>query len=345
MITRAWKLFRKALSKKSDTRHLADFFEEEAYESGFSEFYREHLAKHLIRAEETRVIYSYWVARRILIMFILCVSGLGATLYYAFDNGWHALLMAIFVFLFSLKWCFFPARAYSHNMKQEVFQSIFRYLGDFDFSANTPSNIDKFNGSDILPKFKSYTTEDHIKGVYRKVKFEMEEVSLLSRAYPQKGREVYRGLLFLIDCPKPFRGKTVVTSSHRKALPAFHSKFDNLSRVYLKNPQVEAEYHVYTTNKEEAGYLLINAFIERISALGDVFSKYNTEKRRRVECSFFDQKLMIALECRRNLFEVGSVFSPVSKEDLRLILAQVFWLFKVIDTLFHKLDKKSLPKK
>lgn len=344
MIGRWWGLFAKALLKQHDTRHLVDFEEEASYEVGFREFYKEHLAKHLIQAEKSRVIYSNAVAWRLLIAMFLAVCCFFLGIIFLPWNSSYILLLCLAGGVLSIRWCFFPARAYSHNIKEEVFQQIFKYLGDFTFAAETPSNIDKFEGSGILPKFRSYATEDHIQGKYRKVKFEMEEVSLLSATYPKKGKEVYRGLLFLIECPKPFKGKTVVVSSHRKMLPAFHSNFTGLQRVFLKDPKVEAEYHVYTTDKEEAGYLLINAFIERMSALGDLFAKYNPGKQRKVECSFFDQKLMIALECRRNLFEVGSVFSPITKEDLRLILAQVYWLFKVIDTLFHKVPEELLPK-
>lgn len=334
-----YKLFRMLIGV-GDVKHLENFQELEDFEKGFREFYKKHLSERLLKAEKTRIYYVSIITRRLFVLFIIFILLTILLLKYSLLN-YNSLVFLLILSSFLLWWAFLPKKKYSHDVKKAVFKPIFRYLGDFSFSPNGNSNIEKFSASGILPEHKSYETEDHITGHYRKVNFEIEEVALYRSIVAGKGKEVYRGLIILLDCPKPFYGRTVVISSRSKLPKLLNKKYPDLKRVFLKNPAVEAEYNVYGSSRDEAGYLLVNAFIERISNLGNVFAQYNPNKKRGVECSFFDNKLMLAVECRRNLFEIGSVFSPITTDDLRMIIAQVHWLFKIIDTLFHKLPSNK----
>ena len=87
-------------------------------------------------------------------------------------------------------------------------------------------------------------------------------------------------------------------------------KRENFEDVKLESNEWQKRFKAYTTNQVDARYLLTPAFMQRFLNLTTAFG---TNK---AKCSFYDDKIMIAISTRRNLFEVGNLFTPVSGDKL-----------------------------
>ena len=89
------------------------------------------------------------------------------------------------------------------------------------------------------------------------------------------------------------------------------SKEIPLNKVKFENNEFARHFNVYSSDENEARSLVTPAFLERFYHLKNAFG---TGK---IKCSFFENKLMIAISTKRNLFEIGGLFRPLG--DIRSI--------------------------
>ena len=101
----------------------------------------------------------------------------------------------------------------------------------------------------------------------------------------------------------------------------------DLKPVKLESPEWERRFCAYSDNQVEARYMLTTAFMERFLNLTTAFG---TDK---AKCSFYDDKIMIAISTKKDLFEFGNLFKPVSKDKF---YAELTSILELIDYL--KLD-------
>lgn len=76
--------------------------------------------------------------------------------------------------------------------------------------------------------------------------------------------------------------------------------------VKLEDVSFDKRFNVYTTDQVEARYLLTPTFMEKLKSLETAFGAKN------IKCSFFDNQTMFAIPCKKDLFELGSLFIPLS---------------------------------
>lgn len=113
------------------------------------------------------------------------------------------------------------------------------------------------------------------------------------------------------------------------------SKEIPLNKIKLENTEFTKRFNVYSSNEAEARNLVTPTFMEQFDNLKNAFG---TGK---VKCSFFDNKLMIAINTKRNLFEIGGLFRPLG--DIRSInrfYKEINFILKMVE--YFKLNEKSV---
>ncbi|MBP5216014.1 MAG: DUF3137 domain-containing protein [Alphaproteobacteria bacterium] len=99
-------------------------------------------------------------------------------------------------------------------------------------------------------------------------------------------------------------------------------------KVILEGIPFLKRWKVFTDNQIEARYILTPVLMEKITELKKLFHGHC------IDCSFFDNKLLIAVHTRKNLFETTSLFVPaLSYHKVRQVINQLHSIFSVIELL------------
>lgn len=115
---------------------------------------------------------------------------------------------------------------------------------------------------------------------------------------------------------------------------AYYVQKKKMQDVKLESALFEKQFNVYTKNQVEARYLLSPTFMDRLQNLRTAFG---TQK---IKCSFFDDQIMFAISTRKDLFELGSLFKPLSSNsDVENFYKELSSVQQMID--YFKLDQKT----
>lgn len=107
-----------------------------------------------------------------------------------------------------------------------------------------------------------------------------------------------------------------------------------LEPVLLEDPKFCNRYNVYSSDQIEARYLVTTAFMERFQKLNTSFGAH------KAKCSFCGDEIIFAISTKKNLFEIGSLFTSLKKiksiNDFYNELSSIFELAE-----YFKLDEKT----
>ena len=99
-------------------------------------------------------------------------------------------------------------------------------------------------------------------------------------------------------------------------------------KVALEGLPFMRQWKVLTDDQVEARYILTPVFMEKMLAIKHLFHG------KAIDFSFFDNKLLIAVHTRKNLFETTSLFVPaLSYHKVREVISQLNSIFSVIDVI------------
>lgn len=114
----------------------------------------------------------------------------------------------------------------------------------------------------------------------------------------------------------------------------FYVQKKKMQDVKLEATAFEKRFNVYTKDQVEARYLLTPAFMDRLQNLETAFGT------RKIKCSFFDDQIMFAIPTRRDLFELGCLYKPLSSNsDIENFYKELTSIQQMID--HFKLDQKT----
>lgn len=103
--------------------------------------------------------------------------------------------------------------------------------------------------------------------------------------------------------------------------------------VKLEDVSFDKRFNVYTTDQVEARYILTPTFMEKLKSLETAFGAKN------IKCSFFDDQTMFAIPCKKDLFELGSLFKPLnSNKSIENFYNELHSIQQMID--HFKLNEK-----
>ncbi|ACA84439.1 DUF3137 domain-containing protein [Shewanella woodyi] len=298
--------------------------------------YDEHIEP-LTRKFENRRVASLKALRQRLYMSLAIFAGV-LIISVLIDNQqrlglpWPFFLLPLIPLIW---WSSRPVSRYKSDVKQRVFPKIFRYFGDdFIFSSTHQMSLSALKRSKLLPSYDNASFEDYVQGTYKGVEIAINELELTKEVKRDKRREtqtVFNGVMVQLSCHKPFTGHTVVVKTRGGLINFLSDSFKSLSRVKLEDVRFEKQFDVFSSDQIEARYLLTVTFMERLQELASCFSG-------KIQCAFYDDKLLIMLASSEDRFELGSIFHGATFEyEFSQINKEMRQLFAMIEVL--KLDE------
>ncbi len=109
---------------------------------------------------------------------------------------------------------------------------------------------------------------------------------------------------------------------------------EKLLKLMLEDFQFNKKFKAYSSDQIEGRYLLTTAFMERLLNIQTTFGTKD------IKCSFYEDKLMIAISTNKNLFELGNLFCKVDKSVyIEKFLDEIISILIMID--YFKLDENT----
>jgi hypothetical protein len=311
------------------------FDDPEDAEKPFAPHYEQYIRPHIQRFEEKRIEALQILRKRTLIAILIIVVCIAAVIANAYADIVAAKFLIFLVFgtaMMLSMWCYLPTKKYKSAIKEKIFPNIFNFFGeDFQYSEKAQLSIESLKPSGIIPSYDKDHTEDYIKGSYKDVVLELIEAKLSSSSGTGKDRRTtvhFKGIVILLSMNKNFSGKTIVQRDAGKFSNWVIDKIGKMKKVALEDPVFEKKFEVYSSDQVEARYLLTTSFMERLLELSTLFGNLG------LECSFYDDKLLLMIPSPKNHFETSSIFqSATFTEDVNTSLKEMLMIFQIIDIL------------
>lgn len=107
----------------------------------------------------------------------------------------------------------------------------------------------------------------------------------------------------------------------------------NNKKINLEDPEFIKQFHIQSEDEIEARYLVTPAFMERFLNLTTAFGTKNAK------CSFYSDKIMIAISTRKDLFECGTLYKPFTESKNIKLFKELQSILDLID--YFKLNEKT----
>lgn len=228
------------------------------------------------------------------------------------------------------------SRQLAKTYKSIVVRRVVAALGQ-GFTYNPESSFTKihFLSMDLFnEKCEDWKSEDEIGGRKNLVSYSLHEAKATHTEGSGKNRRtvtIFKGLIVRLDFNKNFAGHTVVIpDSEGKILGGLFGESESRSRmqiVRLENVDFEKVFSVYSSNDQEARYLLTPKLMELVLETRALF---NAD----VRLSFQENSLFLTIPQSKDRFEVVLFGRAVTPESAAGDLVEVVTLAeKLVDVL------------
>lgn len=232
--------------------------------------------------------------------------------------------------IFSFLYCNSPVVSFKIDVKHEIMEKFAEFWGTFSYryAYSLPDKI--IEESKIFPFYTRKDGDDYFSGCYNQVQTIISEEQFYRKVRTKNGSydaTVFYGIVILLEMNKKFKGQTIVIKDSG-IFNCFKRMLRKQERVALEDVRFERRFEVFADDQIEARYLLTTAFMERILKAKDAFRGKN------IQFSFFDNKLLIAIETQSNMFEVSSLFRRVTnRKMIDRAFSQFASVMEIIDIL------------
>lgn len=189
------------------------------------------------------------------------------------------------------------------------------------YSAKGTLTKDIFKGAGMYRTGwgEEFKNEDTIRGKVGETDFVYGEVELYHMQ--QTGKSAvkvvdFKGFIFEADFNKYFQGVTMLTSDigfMSKTQPGIFSK---MKRCIMEDVNFERMYNTYSTNDQEARYILTPALQHRIMEMNRTFATQLGDKH--LSISFRANRMLIAVPSDTDRFEVKYDLDSVKRDLLAI---------------------------
>lgn len=165
---------------------------------------------------------------------------------------------------------------------------------------------------------EQFDCEDTIRGKVGETDFVYSELTLSHQQSTGKSTITvidFKGFVFEADFNKYFGGITVLSTDHAH-LMARHAIFSKLKRCHLEDVNFDRLYTTYTSNDQQARYILTPALQQRIMEMNRTFTEHLHDHE--LSISFHDDRMLIMVPSDTNRFEVKYETSQVMTDFLAL---------------------------
>ena len=310
------------------------FEDPEGTEKPFTPHYEQYIRPHIQGFEKKRIEVLEILRKRTLIAILFNVVLIPVVIAIVYAEIISIVVLFFLIFLAETVlgiWWRLPTKRYKSAIKEKIFPNIFSFFGeDYQYSEKAQLSIESLIPSDIIPGYDRKRTEDYIKGSYKDVVLELIEAKLVSTRSGEDSRTTvsFKGIIILLSMNKKFSGKTIVRQDAGKFSNWAIGKIRKMEKVVLEDPVFENKFEVYSSDQVEARYLLTTSFMERLLELSALFGNFG------LECSFYDDKLLLMISSPKNHFETSSIFQPATfTDDVKTTLEEMLMIFQIIDIL------------
>jgi len=297
---------------------------------GFDAHYTSAIEPWIVKQEDRRKLFLKLAALAIVVTIVL-IAALQLLYWGVIGDAFHiaAILFAVPAVMGGAV-CWAIVWLFRFSIKQYLVPKVCQFAGLAFDARPTSFPFNLFDDADFLPNHDRKVWEDGISGTHENVEFSLVEAKLQTRQSTDTGsdswRTKWRGMFFLLEFPKPFQGRTIVTREKGAMGKLFSGQ--PADPVHLEDPRFEKLFEAYSTDQVEARYLLTPTFMERVVALAAMVGKDSPE------FAFVDNRLGIAVKSSKNRFEGGSILTPMQdRKRVDDLVLELSLIFHIIDAL------------
>lgn len=317
-------------------------------QSRFLEYYKQNLGNKFqgleVKRKEYLSFFWKWVINFILIaLFWIGLHLQGILSVEIYNDSWGESVFWIYVFVVSMT-LYHPILTFKKETKKLTMNKIINFFGDFKYCAHSCIAENIVSKSKLFGYFDKQHPDDFFEGIYKNVSIQISEEKLTKTVRTRRGRRdatVFDGIIIVLEMNKSFNGQTVVRSDWgffnflmKAPCCRINKQEIKLQNVKLEDSVFEKKFEVFSNDQVEARYLLTTAFMERVL---EVKKRFHGNK---IQFSFFDNKLLFAIDTSKDMFETTSLFSTTARYGrMRDVVTQFYSIFSIIDLL--KLNQKT----
>lgn len=196
-----------------------------------------------------------------------------------------------------------------------------------DVETDYGKGIDKgtIRSTNIIHVGSSFYSEDHIKGKYKDIAFEISDIYTYHMDEDSERVTDFKGQYYVFEFNKEFKGSVRVLYNDQDKI---YKKFPDY--VELEDEEFNNNFTVLSKDKHLAYYILTPSFIEKIKEIAYKFGGVNF--------IFIDNQLHIAVYNDEDLFEFDPNKKIDPEEEKGRIRNTLVSVMKIIDIL--KLNDK-----
>jgi hypothetical protein len=224
------------------------------------------------------------------------------------------------------------------GVKQDLVRRIVEFVcpgADYRPAGCVP--VETFRRSRLFDgeRWDLYGGEDFVAGVQGATRFQFSELRVSARRGKKEApRPVFRGLYFVADFNRSFRGETILLpdraerllGSFGRALQRLGGVGRGASLIELEDPALERLFSVYATDPVEARYVLSPGLMERIV-------RFRENSGAPLRISFVDESVHIAFPLETDLLEVGLHEATLDEAKVRGWLGQLGLALGIVEDL------------
>ena len=340
------------------------------YKKSFHSIYHKEIAPVMREFEPERKKLLGKLIRKLVFMSISAIALIVVSLTFKI---WYLLLLPAVIIISCVFDISKSDRIFARRLKDVVMKRLICSFGDINWVPNREVISElQLRSSGIFSDFTIREADDTFAGSYRGVKFEISETVLKENFNKRKDGfavPVFKGVVINFPMNKTVKNTTIVASRgdlmilgapvvltiipvllfiffpHEPATvktlglvlilwAAYLLKIKSMKSVKLEDPVFSRKYKVYSSDQVESRYLLTPAFMERLNNIKTAFGVW------KIKCSFYNDQLMFAISTNKNVFEIGSLFTPMgSPKQFERFFSELASIFMMID--YFKLDEKT----
>ncbi len=323
----------------------------------FQAFYQSTLVPvvEALEAERKKLAKNIYVAGAIAIGFIILYSSLNkATVVEqqlgpngptgtSYSGGWTNALfyVAIAGALGYFFWFRPKSKAFRARFKGEVIARVVKFYDEnLNYSPEAGISRREFMDSTIFDTAGDrYRCEDLVSGKIGSTDIRFSEVHT-ERKQEVKSQDsssgfkryvtLFRGLVFIADFNKHFKGRTMVlTDQAEKSLGGLGTMFQRMNAqrdplVKMENTDFEKAFVVYASDAVEANYILTPSLMERILQL--------RAKLGAIQLAFYNSLVFISIPWKEDLFEAG-IFQSLTDSPMDKYFQQLQLFAGIVEEL------------
>jgi len=259
---------------------------------------------------------------------LLAIGGIGFALVIVLAKGPYQLMYVGILGIIVLAIGMAQLKKIANDFKGEFLIDVLnKNFQDVDYNAKSGFSRQYVQVAEFLPHGQRFNSNDMIEASYNGVKFKMSDIHIEVRVKRDDHvtyETVFRGPFIELDFNKQIEGKVQVLERGRSTL------FSKYERIKMESVEFNKAFKIYATKSHTAFYILTPHFMEKLMTI-------ENEHRGAFFFSFIEGKVYVALDSRKDNFEVG-IFKKFDDKLIEEFENQLDLVKDLIDEL--KLNKK-----